>query len=115
MPYAQHDHAQVLDLPLVPQQFEQSEREQASSQMVQRLVYVGDRQRKSHSLPPRLRNPGQIGNQNLLQFVAVVQELRAGHRNEAPVLRPGRVIDAPGQFDLVVVVVQAQLPQVDTA
>src|SRR5690606_33612995 len=58
-PNAQRQHARRVDLPAVPQELEQAERQQPPVQPLQHLVIVRQRQREAHRLPVHLRDHAQ--------------------------------------------------------
>src|SRR5690606_17046194 len=104
---------QGVDLPPVPEQLEDTEREEPAVHVLQRLVEVGEREREPDGFAVDLRDRAKARVDHRPELPGQMVELRIGHRHEPPVALPGAVVDVLDPRDLAREVLQVQRAQFD--
>src|SRR2546421_6723586 len=112
--HAQESHADAVDPWLVPEELEPAERQDAPVHALQDLVHVRDGERDPDGLPVRgvgAHHPVLV--EDRLHLLCRVLHLLARDRDEAPVRRPGDVVDLDEAVELGLEVLLAEVTDLD--
>jgi hypothetical protein len=90
-----------MDLPLPVQHREDAERQDLAAHVLERDVEVRQRQREGNRLARALGEDDHLGIDHGLELLRHVLDLGLGHRHEAPVLLPRRVVDLADEVDFL--------------
>src|SRR6185312_15814651 len=93
--HAQSNYSDGADLPLIVQDLDETRRKKFSVRRLQRHVHVRQRQSKTYHTSGGLPYQNHFRLQDLLHFLALEEKLFPCHRDKAPVLLPGGIVDVP--------------------
>jgi len=90
---AQREHADLVERAALAQHAQPPQRQQASVELGQHLVHVGQRERGAHDVAVPFGDEREALVEDRLELLRVRRQLGVGQRHEAPVVFPRRVVN----------------------